>query len=66
MPLLTASTPVIAVQPLANARNSNHHVTASVPGEGGGGATTGAGSPVAAIVSAIPNSNSPPKLATNR
>ena len=30
-PLLTASTPVIAVQPLANARSSSHKVTASAP-----------------------------------
>ena len=39
-PLLTASTPVIAVQPLAKERNRIHALTASVaPGTGGGGST---------------------------
>src|SRR5439155_13864888 len=38
--LLTASTPVIAVQPLAKERNRIHALTASVaPGTGGGGST---------------------------
>jgi hypothetical protein len=41
MPLLTASTPVIAVQPLAKARSSSQRPTASVAGGSGGGATTG-------------------------
>jgi len=44
-PLLTASTPVMAVHPLAKARRSSHvEATAAAPGSAGGGAT-GAGEP---------------------
>src|SRR5215510_2833296 len=43
-PLLTASTPVIAVHPLANARSRSHRLTAVVAA-GAGGATTGVGLP---------------------
>ena len=43
--LLTASTPVIAVQPLANARNNSHRLSASTALGGGGGGTTGCGWP---------------------
>ena len=42
-PLLTASTPVMAVQPLANARMRSQRLTASVGGPSAGGAETGAG-----------------------
>ena len=42
-PLLTASTPVIAVQPLANARSTIHQPAAEVAAITGGGATTGIG-----------------------
>jgi hypothetical protein len=65
-PLLTASTPVIAVQPLAKARRSSHQVTPSVAAENGGGGTIGAGAPPEAIALATPKISSPPKLATNR
>src|ERR1700730_9660547 len=65
-PLLTASTPVIAVQPLAKARSNNHSVTIWVAGGSGGGGTTGAGCPAAASALTTPNSKTPPRLATNR
>src|SRR5256884_6866888 len=39
-PLLTASTPVIAVHPLAKTFSKSHSVTASVMGGGGGSAVT--------------------------
>ena len=44
-PLLTASTPVIAVQPLAKARSSSHRPAASASAAAGraGGGTTGWG-----------------------
>ena len=42
-PLLTASTPVIAVQPLAKARTTIHTLSASVAAGIAGGATTGVG-----------------------
>ena len=42
-PLLTASTPVIAVQPEANARSNSHRLIAAVALGSGGGATTGCG-----------------------
>lgn len=44
-PFETASTPVIAVQPLAKARSSNHKLAASVATGNAGGATTGTGCP---------------------
>jgi len=40
-PLLTASTPVSAVQPLAKTFSKSHNVTASVIGGGGGSGITG-------------------------
>ena len=49
-PLLTASTPVSAVQPLANALSISHQPRAAVTGANGGGATTGMGEPPAANV----------------
>ncbi len=53
-PLLTASTPVIAVQPLANARSSSQMPRASVAAPRWGGATTGMGCPPAASVLMTP------------
>src|SRR5215469_16313255 len=53
-PLLTASTPVIAVVPLANDRMSSQVVTAAVAGPGGGGGVTGTGCPFEAIVRITP------------
>ncbi len=44
-PLLTASTPVSAVQPLAKAFSSSHAPTIAVAGGTGGGAATGMGCP---------------------
>ena len=44
-PLLTASTPVIAVHPLAKTFSKSHSVTASVMAGGGGSAVTGTGCP---------------------
>src|ERR1039458_4475392 len=44
-PLLTASTPVMAVQPLANALSSSHTLTAATAGGAGGRLTTGVGWP---------------------
>src|SRR3954453_20837671 len=59
--LLTASTPVIAVQPLANARMSNHALTGIAVAASGGGAATGVGWPLVARLfqtpMAITNSN---------
>jgi hypothetical protein len=40
-PLLTASTPVMAVQPAANPRNTSQAVTAPAPSALPGGAITG-------------------------
>jgi len=44
-PLLTASTPVSAVQPLANTFSSSQKLTISVAGDGTGNGDTGAGCP---------------------
>ena len=44
-PLLTASTPVIAVQPLAKTFKTSHRLIAAVAAGRCGGATTGAGCP---------------------
>ena len=64
MPLLTASTPVIAVQPLAKAR-SNSHVDAVVAlNTGAGGATTGDGCPPCARVLTSPMSITVSSVAT--
>src|SRR3982074_2087907 len=63
-PLLTASTPVIAVQPLAKARSSSQTETAAAVvisgGGGGGGGTTGTGSPPAGNAPPTPKHTSPP------
>ncbi len=53
-PLLTASTPVIAVQPLANAFKMSHSPTASVGAESGGGGWRGVGCPPARTAFAPP------------
>ena len=42
-PLLTASTPVMAVQPKENTFNSSHTLTAAVAEGNGGNAVTGLG-----------------------
>ena len=65
-PLLTASTPVIAVQPLAKARSNNHHLAPSLVGDSGGGAMIGVGCPLDMIALANPKSSSPPTLAMKR
>src|SRR5262249_55303991 len=44
-PLLTASTPVIAVQPLEKACSRSHRLAVAVAAESAGGATTGSGRP---------------------
>ena len=65
--LLTASTPVSAVQPLANARNSNHE--RSRPAQrrrSAGGATTGSGWPAANAVLTTPIAIVRPRQPTNR
>ncbi len=51
-PLLTASTPVIAVQPLEKTCSSSHALTAAVAGPAteAGGATAGTGCPAAKTV----------------
>src|SRR3984885_2009795 len=62
-PLLTASTPVSAAQPLEKALRSSQYLTASVMGGGGGSAATGVGcpwlrrtrrSPAAMVMSSVP------------
>src|SRR6266851_6568229 len=55
-PLLTASTPVIAVQPFENTCKSSHVLTAAVTEGPGptGGATTGTGWPAANTVFVTP------------
>ena len=53
-PLLTASTPVIAVQPLENTWSSNHRLAAAAAGAAGGGATTAVGWPPEATARATP------------
>src|SRR5580658_8037046 len=50
----TASTPVIAVQPLANALISSHHVSASVASGIAGNGSTGSGLPPVAIALTMP------------
>ena len=65
-PLLTASTPVMAVQPLANARAISQSVSASVAGGRGGSGTTGWGSPAAASARDTPIASSTMKLAMKR
>ena len=53
-PLLTASTPVIAVQPLANARIKTHRLTAVVAAGSVAGGSTGTGWPLAKTVLTTP------------
>src|SRR2546428_261420 len=64
--LLTASTPVRAVQPLANARKRSQGVSASAAGGAGSGAMTGAGCPCARIVRNPPSARAPKRAARNR
>src|SRR5205823_4583886 len=54
-PLLTASTPVIAVHPLAKDRRSSHAPAVATTDGGGGGATTGTGWPPCAAAFATPS-----------
>src|ERR1700735_240626 len=57
-PLLTASTPVIAVQPLAKDCSNNHTLAAATAEEGGaGGITTGTGCPPAMTDLNMPNAS---------
>ena len=63
-PLLTASTPVIAVHPLANARTMIHAPTASVGAAAAGGATTAAGCPPLATTRATPTATVIPSVTT--
>src|ERR1700691_333330 len=65
-PLLTASTPVMAVVPLANDRNSNQLVTATVAGAGVAGGAISAGCPRAMTVRAMPRRITHPSDPTNR
>jgi hypothetical protein len=60
-PLLTASTPVMAVQPLANAFSSSQTLTAATARGAGGSRTTGTGWPPLASVL-----NKPMAMAINR
>ena len=55
VPFETASTPVIAVQPLEKARTSSHKLTVAPPSTGGisGGASTGVVSPSSTLTSPI-------------
>jgi hypothetical protein len=65
-PLLTASTPVMAVQPLANALAKIHQLTISTPGFMVGGATTDTGCPPDTSVLTIPTATTPSSETTNR
>src|SRR5581483_2213907 len=65
-PLLTASTPVIAVHPLANARNSNHALTPLTADGTAGGATTGIGCPPPIHALTHPMASTIRRHATNR
>src|ERR1700730_18028019 len=53
-PLLTASTPVIAVQPLANDLSSSHTLTPTTAAGSGEGGTTGVGCPPDVIIFTVP------------
>ncbi len=64
-PLLTASTPVMAVHPLENARSISHRPMASVAGPSFGGATTGTGCPPASSAFATPTAIKPSMQAMN-
>ena len=65
-PLLTASTPVMAVQPLAKARIAIQRLPAIAGAGSGGGVTTGAGCPPAAIALITPMASTASKLTMNR
>ena len=64
-PLLTASTPVIAVHPLENALTSSQALTA-VTACGLGGATTGMGCPPLKSAFVVPIAMAPSRQATNK
>ena len=64
-PLETASTPVMAVQPEAKARNSSHRLTPAVAAGAGSGATTGCARPVSPPCSR-PRTRTASSAATNR
>jgi hypothetical protein len=65
-PLLTASTPVIAVQPLENAFNKSQTLTAAAAGGSGGGATAGSGAASARTVLTNPQPSMMNIVATKR
>ena len=65
-PLLTASTPVMAVQPLANDRSRTHNPTPAVATGRAGGARRGWGCPLLETDLATPRPNTMNMLATNR
>src|SRR5215471_9427550 len=65
-PLLTASTPVIAVQPLAKDRISSHALAAVVAVGMTGGACTGSGVPPASTAFTVPIASTANREATNR
>src|ERR1700734_778884 len=65
-PLLTASTPVIALQPLAKDCSNNHTLAAATTGEGGeGGIAPGAGGPPAMIDLKTPNASAARRVPIN-
>src|SRR4051794_5548074 len=65
-PLLTASTPVMAVQPLANALASTHSPATAAAAGGVGGGSAGAGWPPAATAFHTPTPITPSSATTNR
>src|SRR5262245_43052052 len=65
-PLVTASTPVIAVQPLANARKRIHHPAVVVAARTIGGATSGVGCPLETHVFKRPMAITLNRHSTNR
>src|SRR4051795_1785151 len=65
-PLLTASTPVIAVQPLANARISSQKLAAIAADGCGAGGTTGVGRPPASSVLLTPMTITDKSVMINR
>ena len=65
-PLLTASTPVIAVQPFENACNRSQAVSAPEGAGSGAGAATAIGCPPAASALTSPSAIVPSKAPINR
>ena len=65
-PLLTASTPVMAVQPLANARIKIQRLAAVVAAGCSGGASTGTGWPPARTVLTTPMASTASSETMNR